>query len=111
LNQVNKYLFKLKIEFSFFLYVHKKASTDEGEPKRILVVSHGWFIRELIKYFVFELKCKMPVDHSKLNLIHKNTAFSIFHFNKEQEDNSFTCSSFNSFDHLSEIENKNISDM
>ena len=53
----------------------------------------------------------MPVDNSKLNLIHKNTAFSIFYFNKLEDDDPFTCSIFNNFDHLIEIEAKTLSDM
>jgi hypothetical protein len=44
----------------------------------ILIVSHGAFIREMLKYFVYDLRCEIPCDKSSLKDVPSNTSLSKF---------------------------------
>ena len=50
------------------------STPQEDIFSEILVVSHGALVREIIKHFVYDLKCEIPVDHSELKQIPTNTA-------------------------------------
>lgn len=44
----------------------------------ILIVSHGALIREMLKYFVHDLRCEIPCEKSSLKDVPPNTALSKF---------------------------------
>jgi hypothetical protein len=70
----------------------------------VLVVSHGALLRELLKYFVYDLRCEIPHDHSVLKQVPVNTALSKFTVQISSQENelpNLTCHLFSDKDHLS----------
>ena len=49
------------------MLIEKRDSNDEDKFTEILIVSHGSFMRQVFKFFVFELKCDFPFSHSCMN--------------------------------------------
>ncbi|GAB6018554.1 hypothetical protein CHUAL_000249 [Chamberlinius hualienensis] len=54
------------------------CSCNEKLVANVLLVSHGGFIRELIRYFVDELNCTLPGGKAQASLITPNTGLSVF---------------------------------
>jgi hypothetical protein len=70
----------------------------------VLVVSHGALLRELLKYFVYDLRCEIPHDHSILKQVPVNTALSKFTVQISSQENelpNLTCHLFSDKEHLS----------
>ncbi len=91
-------------------------SPQEDVFPEILVVSHGALIRELLKYFVYDLKCEVPVDHSQLKIVPTNTALSKFTVcvsSNENELPKITCHLFHDREHLAHtnLETKTLCNM
>ena len=92
------------------------SSPQEDLFSEILVVSHGALVRELIKHFVYDLKCELPVDHSALKQVPNNTALSKFTvcvISNELDKPKVTCHLFYDREHLahSNLETKTLCNM
>ena len=92
------------------------SSPQEDIFSEILVVSHGALVREIIKHFVYDLKCEIPVDHSQLKQVPANTALSKFTVcitSNGNETPKITCHLFYDREHLSNtnLETKTLCNM
>lgn len=90
------------------------SSPQEDVFSEILVVSHGALIRELIKYFAYDLKCEMPVSLDMIKQVPNNTALSKFTICvSENEPPKVTCHLFNDREHLAytNLETKTLCNM
>ena len=79
---------------------------DDSSPVRVLVTSHGGFIKELNMVMVADHKCEMPCDHGEYGRISPNTGVTKFLINldKEGKITSAKCTLLYYKDHLEGLE-------
>lgn len=72
----------------------------------ILVVSHGGFIKETLRYFVDSLDCKIPGEKSLAMKVCPNCSISRFivSLDEDTSKSSLTCVTLHDKDHLSGLE-------
>ena len=101
------------------------SDLEAWDTNDILVVSHASFMRQIFKFFVFDLKCDFPFCDKTLDnaLVIPNTSVTKFSFGletklrKESELNynnnrlKLKCHSFNEKEHMSKMQNLNKSNL
>ena len=86
--------------------VRDKSEESEKRPERVLVTSHGGFIKELNMVMVADFKCEMPCERGEYGRISPNTGVTKFSLGLDGTGaiSSAKCSLLYYKDHLEGLE-------
>ena len=84
----------------------RMVKSDDKPVRRVLVTSHGGFIKELNMVMVADHKCEMPCDHGEYGRISPNTGVTKFLISLDMEGKitSAKCTLLYYKDHLEGLE-------
>ncbi len=86
------------------LETRTRIQSDDTQSANILVAAHGAWIRELIRYFVNDLKCSVPGGKHMANRMSYNTGMSKFLVDLSNEIPHIECIYMHKKEHLKDLQ-------